>query len=68
MPSLYWSSGLKKTQLTAQWLDSVLLTTGTELWMGDAEAGVGTSTPLLPSLQRQSLQSACSTQLVVEGL
>ena len=46
----------------------MLLTTGTELLMGESEAGVETSTRPLPSFQRRSLQSTRFTQLVVEGL
>lgn len=45
----------------------MLLTTGTELLMGESEVGVETPTAL-PSLRGQSPQSAGSTQLVAEGL
>lgn len=45
----------------------MLLTTGTELLMGESEVGVETPTAL-PSLRAQSPQSAGTTQLVAEGL
>lgn len=45
----------------------MLLITGTELLMGGAQVGVETSTLPLPSLQRQSPQSTCFTQLAVGG-
>lgn len=46
----------------------MLLITGTELLMGGAQVGVETSTLPLPSLQRQSPQSTCFTQLAVGGV
>lgn len=46
----------------------MLLTTDTELLMGEGETAVETSTRPLPSLQRWSLQSTCFTHLAVEGL
>lgn len=45
----------------------MLLITGTELLMGGAQVGVETSTLPFPSLQRQSPQSTCFTQLAVGG-
>lgn len=58
----------KKAQPIAQWLDLMLLIRGTELLMGGSQVGVETSTPPLPSLQRQSPQSTCFSQLVMGRL